>query len=89
MVRKLKLLVDDRQVAKIAQNTSVEIERPDTGGTLTAKMDWATTQGFPLAGIEDGASITVTLHVSFNPLRNVGILPLPATFLVAEETRAT
>lgn len=73
--RKLVVRVDGLVVEKLGEGQSVEIER--AGRELSFSMDRAHGGRTAIDSIPPGASVTARCRFTFNPFRQLGLLPLP------------
>lgn len=76
--RQMGIYVDGQKVGNLMQTKSLDITLPDDARELYGKMDWVKTDRFDLLGIADGAHVTVQTYFTLNPLRNFGIMNMPA-----------
>ncbi len=75
--RKVSLYVDGEKVGQLKQRETLTLEVPDTAQVIQGKVDWAKTETFSLADVPDGAKLVVRAWFTLNPLRNLGISPIP------------
>ncbi|MEO0358549.1 MAG: hypothetical protein AAF386_09700 [Pseudomonadota bacterium] len=77
-VRKAKIKIDGNVLGHLSQDDSITVEISDQAQVLKASVDWGSTRPFPLFDVEDGATIILKFKFTLNPLRNIGIMTLPA-----------
>ena len=75
--RELRLLVDDVEVGRLHQKQKLTISVPDGAQRLVAEMGRGRTDPFALDGLTDGATLHIGGYLTFNLLRNVGVVFLP------------
>ncbi|WP_107495187.1 hypothetical protein [Thalassobius sp. I31.1] len=76
-MRKLTILIDGTKVARLKQYEDVLLEVDDEAIHLQGIMDWGKTEHVSLRDLDHGATITFKAWFTLNPLRNLGISPLP------------
>ena len=59
-MKTLKLFADKLYVGSVKRDESITITVPNNAEFLFGKMDWAKTDGFPLADIKDGTELSIT-----------------------------
>lgn len=83
MARAMGIYVDGEKVGNLMQTKTLDITLPEDARELYGKMDWVKTERFPLPGVADGTHITVATYFTLNPLRNIGIMAMPARWGLA------
>ncbi|MEO0872518.1 MAG: hypothetical protein AAFY19_11285 [Pseudomonadota bacterium] len=80
--RAMGFYVDGQKVGNLMQTKSLEIQVPDDAIEIHGKMDWSKTEPFELVSLEDGAHIVIATYFTLNPLRNLGLMAMPARWTV-------
>ena len=75
--RELRLLVDDVEVGRLRQKQKLTLSIPAGAQRLVAVMGRGRTDPFALDGLADGATLHIGGYLTFNLLRNVGVVFLP------------
>lgn len=77
VLRDIKIYVDGLCLGKIASGQTMEFELPDDARELYGKIDWGKTNILSTQTFESGTHLKLTAWFSVNPLRMLGIQPLP------------
>ncbi len=83
MIRSLELIVDGFAVGKIEQGHTIGLQVPENARHIWGRMDWGETTRLELPG--EGATVVFQGYFTLNPLRNLGVQPLPFRIRVEEK----
>ena len=70
-------MADDREIGRVKSGETVNVRVPDDSTNLYAKMDWGRSQPYPVSSINDGQTIYMNAWFTLNPLRGLGVIPIP------------
>lgn len=70
-------MADDLEIGRVKSGETVNVHVPDGSTNLYAKMDWGRSEPYPVAKTNDGQRIYMNAWLTLNPLRNIGLIPIP------------
>jgi len=73
------IMADDVEIGRVKSGETVELHVPDGSINLYAKMDWGRSHPYPVCNIREGQTIYMNAWFTLNPLRNIGLIPIPIT----------
>jgi len=76
-LRAVKIYVDNIEIGQLKQGQELTCELPDAANIIYAKIDWGKTDPLNVDSVYDGEQINLKSYFTLNPLRNIGIMPLP------------
>lgn len=76
-IRTAKIMADNIEIGQVKCGESVNVQVPDDSTNLYAKMDWGRSLPYPVSNITEGQEVYMNAFFTFNPLRSLGIMPIP------------
>ncbi len=76
-IRTAKIMADGVEIGRVKSGETVDVHVPDLSTNLYAKMDWGWSNPYPVSNVKDGQTIYMNAWFALNPLRNIGVMPIP------------
>ena len=70
-------MADGVEIARIRSGETIQVELPTDAEALYARLDWASTKPLLIKEIKDETTLYLNAGFSMNPLRSIGIMPMP------------
>ena len=70
-------MADNVEIGRVKSGETVDVKVPDHSTNLYAKMDWGRSKPYPVSNVKNGQTIYMNAWFTLNPLRNIGIIPIP------------
>ena len=75
--RTAKIMADNVEIGRVKSGETVDVQVPDHSTKLYAKIDWGRSHPYPVGNIRDSQTIYMNAWFTFNPLKNIGLIPIP------------
>lgn len=72
-------MADNVEIGQVKSGETVDVQVPGHSTNLYAKMDWGRSHPYPVCNIKDGETIYMNAWFTLNPLRSIGIIPIPVS----------
>ena len=76
-IRTARIMADTLEIGRIKSGETVSVQVPADSTNLYAKMDWGRSKPYLVSNTYDGQTIYMNAWFSINPLRNIGLIPIP------------
>jgi len=70
-------MADGDEIARLRAGETIQVELPTGAEALCARLDWVSTKPLLIKEIEDESTLYLNAGFSMNPLRSIGIMPMP------------
>ena len=87
-MRKFSIYADDTLLGTIRSGETQSFELPDHARQMFCKIDWAKTNIISAEDIRDGDRFEINSVFSLNPLKLLGIAPIPVTLSKVSQSPA-
>ena len=73
------IMADDVEIGRVKSGESVDVRIPEQTSHIYVKMDWGRSSPYPVNKIKHGQTIYMNAYFTLNPLRSIGVIPIPIT----------
>ena len=76
-IRTASIMADDVEIGRVKSGETANVQVPDHANSLYVRMDWGRSSAYPVSNVKDGQTIYMNAWFTLNPLRNIGVIPIP------------